>query len=229
MQQAASSVDVLGNPENVKILANILKTNVSACSSIGPFFLPQLGRIWLDMLGLYRTVSGIISDDVAAMGEVATKTPKVRALRTIKKEILKLVETYVKKAEDIEGVYTNLIPGLFDAILGDYNRNVPAARDAEVLNVTATIVSKLGVSCKSLLECETDEGILTCCGFQPILTPQIAPILDAVFEPTLGMINQDFAEYPEHRVGFFKLLRAINLTCFQGAFELKNSNGKVKS
>ena len=28
------------------------------------------------------------------------------------------------------------------------------------------------------------------------------------------MINQDFAEYPEHRVGFFKLLRAINLNCF---------------
>lgn len=40
--------------------------------------------------------------------------------------------------------------------------------------------------------------------------------MDAVFEPTLNMINQDFAEYPEHRVGFFKLLRAINLKCFPG-------------
>jgi exportin-1 len=40
----------------------------------------------------------------------------------------------------------NLIPGLLDAILGDYTRNVPAARDAEVLNVMAVIVSKLGVS-----------------------------------------------------------------------------------
>lgn len=43
-------------------------------------------------------------------------------------------------------------------------------------------------------------------------------ILDAVFEPTLNMINQDFAEFPEHRVGFFKLLRAINLNCFPGAY-----------
>lgn len=57
-----------------------------------------------------------------------------------------MVETYVRKAEDLDGVNTNLIPGLLDAILGDYNRNVPAARDAEVLNVMATIVSKLGVS-----------------------------------------------------------------------------------
>jgi exportin-1 len=77
---------------------------------------------------------------------VATKTPKVRSLRTIKKEILRLVETYVKKAEDLDGVNVNLIPGLLDAILGDYTRNVPAARDAEVLNVMAVIVSKLGVS-----------------------------------------------------------------------------------
>ncbi len=52
---------------------------------------------------------------------------------------------------------------------------------------------------------------------QPLLTPQVPAILDAVFEPTLNMINQDFAEFPEHRVGFFKLLRAINLNCFPGA------------
>ena len=53
---------------------------------------------------------------------------------------------------------------------------------------------------------------------QPLLTPQVPAILDAVFEPTLNMINQDFAEFPEHRVGFFKLLRAINLNCFPGAY-----------
>ena len=54
--------------------------------------------------------------------------------------------------------------------------------------------------------------------FQNLLTPQVPAILDAVFEPTLNMINQDFSEFPEHRVGFFKLLRAINLSCFPGMF-----------
>jgi hypothetical protein len=52
--------------------------------------------------------------------------------------------------------------------------------------------------------------------FQPLLTPQVPAILDAVFESTLAMINQDFTEYPEHRVGFYKLLRAIDLSCFEG-------------
>ncbi|KAJ1026770.1 hypothetical protein NDA16_002067 [Ustilago loliicola] len=198
MQQAHNNVDVLGSPENIKILSNVLKTNVSACVSIGTYFLPQIGRIYLDMLALYRSVSGIISAKVEAEGLIATKTPMVRGLRTIKKEILRLVETYVKRAEDLEAVNVNLIPSLLDAILGDYNRNVPVARDAEVLNVMATITSRL----------------------QGLLTDKIAPILDAVFEPTLNMINQDFAEFPEHRVGFFKLLRAINLYCFPALLEL---------
>lgn len=39
---------------------------------------------------------------------------------------------------------------LLEAVLGDYNRNIPAARDAEVLNVMATIVNKVGVSVLSL-------------------------------------------------------------------------------
>jgi len=54
---------------------------------------------------------------------------------------------------------------------------------------------------------------------QASLNPQIAPILDAVFEPTLEMINKDFAEYPEHRGGFFRMLRAINISCFPGTVE----------
>lgn len=41
-------------------------------------------------------------------------------------------------------------------------------------------------------------------------------IMENVFECTLMMINQDFSEYPEHRVAFFTLLRAINLYCFPG-------------
>ena len=68
MAQAAQNMDVLSSMDNIKILGNVLKTNVAACTSIGPFFLPQIGRIFLDMLGLYKAVSGIISDTVARDG-----------------------------------------------------------------------------------------------------------------------------------------------------------------
>ena len=205
MAQAHNNVDVFGSADNMKILSNVLKTNVSACTSIGTFFLPQIGRIYLDMLALYRSVSGLISAKVESQGLIATKTPVVRGLRTIKKDILRLVETYVKRAEDLDAVNTNLIPSLLDAILGDYHNNVPAARDAEVLLVMATITTRLG----------------------PLLTDKVSPIMDAVFSPTLSMISADFAEYPEHRVGFFKLLRAIIVHCFRAILDLPPEKFKL--
>lgn len=71
--------------------------------------------------------------------------PKVRGLRTIKKEILKLVETFVDKAEDLQAVRTQMVPQLLDSVLVDYNRNVPGARDAEVLKAMTAMITKLSV------------------------------------------------------------------------------------
>lgn len=71
--------------------------------------------------------------------------PRVRGLRTIKKEILKLINTYVEKADDLEMIHTNIVPKLLEAVLIDYKNNVPDAREAEVLNVMTTIINKLHV------------------------------------------------------------------------------------
>jgi exportin-1 len=68
MTQARHSGDVLNNPDNVKILANILKTNVAACSSIGSPFIAQIGRIYMDLLSLYKAVSELISGSVVSQG-----------------------------------------------------------------------------------------------------------------------------------------------------------------
>jgi len=61
----------------------------------------------------------------------------------------------------------------------------------------------------------------------PLLTPQVPAIMEAVFEPTLNMINQDFAEFPEHRLGFFRLLRTINQNCFPALLTLPPNNFKL--
>jgi hypothetical protein len=55
-----------------------------------------------------------------------------------------------------------------DAVLIDYQRNVPAAREPEVLSTMAIIVNKLGGH----------------------ITAEIPQIFDAVFECTLNMINK---------------------------------------
>jgi exportin-1 len=51
---------------------------------------------------------------------------------------------------------------------------------------------------------------------QALMEDQVPIIMENVFECTLDMINKDFSEFPEHRVEFFNLLRAINLHCFPG-------------
>jgi exportin-1 len=79
------------------------------------------------------------------IGAIAPKTPKVRGLRTIKKEILKLIDTYVDKTDELEMVNANMVPPLMEAVLIDYARNVPDAREAEVLNAMTTIIHKLHV------------------------------------------------------------------------------------
>lgn len=55
---------------------------------------------------------------------------------------------------------------------------------------------------------------------------QVPTIMENVFECTLEMINKDFSEFPEHRVEFFNLLRAINLHCFPALLKLDNNQFK---
>ncbi|EHY60774.1 Exportin-1 [Exophiala dermatitidis] len=205
IQQANANPAILQDAETIKVIGNIMKTNVAACSSIGPYFYSQIGRIYHDMLNMYRASSQLISDSVASGGNVATKTPKVRGLRTIKKEILKLVDIYVQKADDLQMVNDSMVPPLLDAILLDYQRNVPDARDAEVLSVTTTIIHKL----------------------HNLMEDKISPIMDSIFECTLDMINKDFHEYPDFRVEFFKLLQAINLFCFSALLKLDGRQFKL--
>lgn len=74
------------------------------------------------------------------------KTPKVRGLRSIKKDIIKLIDTYIESTLDLNGVYCNMVCPFLDVALSDYNSSVNIARDPELLNAIGTMVTKLGVS-----------------------------------------------------------------------------------
>lgn len=58
-------MDILKEIEVVKQLASILKTNVRACKALNHPYVLQLGRIYLDMLNVYKVskltlISGLI-------------------------------------------------------------------------------------------------------------------------------------------------------------------------
>jgi exportin-1 len=98
--QATQNVEVLKDPEVVRQLGNILKTNVRACKSLGHPFVLQLSRIYLDMLNVYKVISENVSTAIAVNGENVTKQPLIKGMRTVKKETLKLISSWVAHSAD---------------------------------------------------------------------------------------------------------------------------------
>ncbi|CAG4948682.1 unnamed protein product [Colias eurytheme] len=206
ISQASHNVDILKDPEAVKQLVSILKTNVSACRALGHPYVVQLGRIYLDMLNVYKVMSENISQAIALNGVAVTKQPLIKNMRIIKKETLKLIACWVSRSTDNSMVLENFIPPLLDAVLLDYQRTaVPDAREPEVLSCMGAIVYKLGGH----------------------ITSEVPKIFDAVFECTLEMINKDFEEYPEHRTEFFLLLQAVNTHCFKAFLSIPPAQFKL--
>ena len=66
--EANQNPAILQDANTIKIVGNIMKTNVAACSSIGTYFYSQIGRIYHDMLNMYRAASQLINDAVASDG-----------------------------------------------------------------------------------------------------------------------------------------------------------------
>lgn len=206
ISQASRNVDILKDPEAVIQLVSILKTNVRACRALGHSYVVQLGRIYLDMLNVYKVMSGNIGQAIALNGEPVTKQPLIKNMRIVKKETLKLIACWVSRSTDSSMVLENFIPPLLEAVLLDYQRTAaPAAREPEVLSTMTAIVDKL----------------------KGHITSEVPKIFDAVFECTLEMINKDFEEYPEHRTEFFLLLQAVNTHCFKAFLSIPPAQFKL--
>ncbi|KAL2556439.1 Protein EXPORTIN 1A [Forsythia ovata] len=203
--QARQSVDFLKDPDVIRAVLNILQTNTSAATSLGTYFLSQITLIFLDMLNVYRMYSELISTSIAQGGPYASRTSVVKLLRSVKRETLKLIETFLDKAEDQPQIGKQFVPPMMDPVLGDYARNLPDARESEVLSLFATIINK----------------------YKGTMIEDVPRIFEAVFQCTLEMITKNFEDYPEHRLKFFSLLRAIATHCFPALVRLSSEQLKL--
>jgi len=196
MEQAKANVETLVDPNTIKEIIKILKTNNRVCSSVGSLFTHQLNTFFLDMLNVYKVCSERISNAIAQQGAIATQMSLVRTTRSAKKEVLRLLIVFIDKSGPPEAepraVAQGFIPPVLDPILGDYQRNIAGARDPEVLTLFATVVEKLKSS----------------------VVDDVPRILEAVFECTLTMITANFEDYPEHRIRFFEFLKVCTFIVF---------------
>jgi len=202
MEQAAGNVETLVQPETIKEIVKILKTNNKVCGAVGSLFTHQIQTFFMDMLNVYKLYSERISALVAQEGPMATKHSIVRTMRSGKKEVLRLLIVFIDKSgppeADPRSVAQGFIPPVLDPILGDYKRNIAGARDPEVLALFATVIEKLKSN----------------------VVEDVPRIMEAVFEVTLEMITKNFEDFPEHRIRFFEFLKMINLHCFPALFNI---------
>ncbi|KAJ9179757.1 hypothetical protein P3X46_008089 [Hevea brasiliensis] len=203
--QARQSVDFLKDQEVIRAVLNILQTNTSVASSLGTYFLSQISLIFLDMLNVYRMYSELISSSIAEGGPYASRTSYVKLLRSVKRETLKLIEAFLDKAEDQPQIGKQFVLPMMDPVLGDYARNLPDARESEVLSLFATIINK----------------------YKAAMIDDVPRIFEAVFQCTLEMITKNFEDYPEHRLKFFSLIRAIATHCFPALIRLSSQQLKL--
>ncbi|GFY83939.1 exportin 1A [Actinidia rufa] len=203
--QARQSVDFLKDQNVIRTVLNILQINTSVASSLGTYFLAQISLIFLDMLNVYRMYSELISTNIAEGGPFASKTSYIKLLRSVKRETLKLIETFLDKAEEQPQIGKQFVPPMMDPVLGDYARNLPDARESEVLSLFATIINK----------------------YKGSMMEDVPRIFEAVFQCTLEMITKNFEDYPEHRLKFFSLLRAIATHCFPALICLSSQQLKL--
>eukprot|EP01083_Nonionella_stella_P011072 31501_1 len=193
--------------QTIKDIITILRLNVRTAIGLGPAYVHQMSRIFVEMLHLYTGYSQYISEQVSTNGPDIIRHDHIRKMRTIKSEILLLIETFISNARngDFSVIVQEFVPKLLDPILSDYAQNSEVAREANVLSLFAVIVDKL----------------------QDNVTELVPRILDSVFQCTLQMITADVLTYPDHRVKFFHLLRSITQRCFRALLMIDSAQFDV--
>merc|ERR1740130_148936 len=222
----SGSPEALQDQTVLRSISLILRVNERMVSAVGVACHSQLASIYFDMLKIYKICSNYISCSVAQQGTQVMGHAVVKLMRNVKRDSLRLVRTFVDMAAaapnptspggmaatmgdeaaiSVQLIAQRFIPPLLEPVLEDYRSNLPQARDAEVLDLLATLATRLSDS----------------------ISQEITRIFEMVFECTLDMIKGDFQSYPDHRVKFYELLKAINSNCFQALFSLPEARLKL--
>eukprot|EP00043_Microstomoeca_roanoka_P007734 m.74794 g.74794 ORF g.74794 m.74794 type:complete len:1091 (+) comp13950_c3_seq3:137-3409(+) len=205
LQLAQMNANALTDHDTLRQLIHYLRCNYAVASTVPSAFLVQLEGIVGNMLMLYVAMSNNISLAVAPGGDVITSQPIVRSMRSVRKDILRVLEVLYQRVDNSLDTLEGLTPTILEAILPEYSQSPPAARESGVLNVIGVAISRM-----------KDAAI-----------PFMGEIFNTIFEPTLDMIKEDFESFPEFRKPFFSWLGSVVTSVFSIFGELQPPQWKM--
>jgi exportin-1 len=193
-QQAMNDPTLLLNPQIVKSLDIFLKVNERVAASVKTYYYLFAENILGKILETYVYFSNTINQ-IYQLNQQNNNHNSIKLMKTIKKSTLKYVTTLISNIDNSEILMTKLLPQL-SVLIGQYNQSCTENRDSEVLTVFITMLDKLKNLPYELVE----------------------SIWNHLCIHTLSMIQNDYSSFPEHRIGFFELLKSLIVNDFKAIF-----------
>lgn len=189
--------------DTIRTIGFIIKANERVAFALGPSYVTHLAKIFQELMQVYRLYSENISSAISN-GPGSYNNSILRATKTVRREILNLIATFIKSSENPDLIVTEFLP-ILSELITDYNQNVPNARDPEVLSLFSTLIEKM----------------------REKMSEHIPDILNYLFESTLTMINNDYTTFMDFRKNFFGLIKNIVNFSLEGLFGATEENFKV--
>ncbi|SAM07888.1 hypothetical protein [Absidia glauca] len=167
--------------QRLKTTYTAIKLNHAICLSIPQLYTSFFYSHIPTFTTIYQVTSGFIQSPDAAKDSV-----EKRACLKIKTDIHKLVEKVFSFGNGSDNDNNDQLYVLLRTIMNDY-QSLYTNSDPTVLDMMAMILRKS----------------------QVIRPDSLDTILFNLFEPTLMMINQNFSDFPDHRLAFFTLLQEM--------------------
>jgi exportin-1 len=197
-EEANKNPEVLLNTVNIRNIDLILKINERVAFSAGTSYFSFGSYIYDNIIKMYSYYSNMVNQAYQTNNQFNST---VKVIKITKRTILKFLQTLVKYNEDKEGILKFILPPL-SGLIDQYRTSHFENRDPDVLLVFSEILTKL----------------------KNAQYEYINSIWNYLCLFTLEMIKSDFQSFPEHRMNFFTLIKALIFNAFDALFQIQDSN-----
>lgn len=169
-----------------------LKINEMLATGVGNQYALLLQELAPTMNKLYLYYSKEVNDSIAQNGKNVLNYLTVKAMRSIKKEAIKVYIRYLQKCVQLNEQQAHYILSNFvfplGTLLEDFENCIPETKEQEFVALFTMVLEKLYM----------------------VITPDfLSNLLEMIFRSSLPLITTDFNSFPEIRSNFFAFLKAL--------------------